>query len=231
MHGLRSQSRSSSCVIQLCNNACQTAVGYTIHEVNMADKRLRSFHSILQFLGCFANTAPGQRTSRDANNRNTLEFTQAVCLRAELAWWQMLEMAELGVAGRYSGEGEENLGEQWLEWGQSLPQALWESPVDKSNNDIHLPFISVLCLHEQGTNHWCSRDTSLNQELIHKTSLLKTQQRSLWQCVVPCLSPLSLCCRLTCWMRNLDSRERKNQLAKDPHPHLLLPMVFVKVQP
>lgn len=43
----------------------------------------------------------------------------------------MLEMATLDEVGHYSGEGEENLDVQWLEWVQSSPQALRESPVDK----------------------------------------------------------------------------------------------------
>lgn len=49
------------------------------------------------------------------NNCNTLYFTLAACWRVELVWWRMLEMAELGVTGHYSGEVEENLDAQWLE--------------------------------------------------------------------------------------------------------------------
>lgn len=50
----------------------------------------------------------------------------------------MSVMAALGVVGHYSDEGEENLDAQWLEWEQSLPQALRESPDDKLKNIIFL---------------------------------------------------------------------------------------------
>ena len=40
-------------------------------------------------------------------------------------------MAESGVVGHCSSEGEENLDAQWLEWEPNSPKALWESPVDK----------------------------------------------------------------------------------------------------
>lgn len=68
-------------------------------------------------------------------NRSLPCFTWVVCWRAALAWSQMLERAALGEERHYSSAGGESPGAQWLGWGLSLPLALREFPVRKTQHN------------------------------------------------------------------------------------------------